>query len=218
MAQRTFLPALVTTMVMFGVAPFFIASAPYESTMGLIQKVFYFHASAGFALFTGAFVCGLASLSYLMGRTPTADRVAVVGAELAVLFGLIVLVTGPLWARKAWGAWWTWDTRLTLSLLTWMIFLSYLLLRRFGGFGAERMAAAVGIFGMAVVPFVYVLVNVWRTMHPSTTVATTLPPGMRGPFLFCVGAFQVLFLTLLIARVRTHEVSAALDRLTLEDG
>ena len=215
--RRAFFPLLAISTAMFAAAPVYIASAPYESTMGLIQKVYYFHVSAGLALFTGAIVCGLASVSYLLTEKPSADRLALAGAELAVLFGLIVLVTGPLWARKAWGAWWTWDPRLTLSLLLWMIFASYLILRRHGGPGTVKIAAAVGLFGMAVVPFVYVSVNVWRTIHPATTVSSTLPPGMREPFLFCVVVFQVLFLTLLVLRHQTHALGFELDRVVVEE-
>ena len=83
---------------------------------------------------------------------------------------MIVLITGPLWARKAWGVWWQWDARLTSTLVMWLIFVAYLLLRRYGGPGSEKLGAVVAIFGMANVPFVYWSVNVWRTVHPKTTV------------------------------------------------
>ena len=114
-------------------------------------------------------------------RRPRADHVAVAAAELSVVFGLLVLVTGPLWARKAWGVWWIWDARITSTFVMWMVFVAYLLLRRFGGAGSEVLAAAVGIFGMALVPFVYWSVNFWRTIHPPTTVIPTLPPDMGIP-------------------------------------
>ena len=104
----------------------------------------------------------------------------VAAAELAVVFGLIGLITGPLWGRKAWGVWWQWDARLTSALVLWLIFVAYLLLRRYGGAGSEKLSAAVALFGMANVPFVYLSVNVWRTVHPKTTVVPTLQPGMGG--------------------------------------
>ena len=214
--RRTLPPLLITTMVMFAVAPIYVASAPYESTMGLIQKIFYYHVPSAWVMFDAAAVCGMASIWYLATRKASADRLALTGAELTVLFGLIVLVTGPLWARKAWGVWWQWDARLTLSLITWMMFVSYLILRRYGGPGSEALAAGVGIFGMANVPFVYISVNVWRTLHPTTTVATSLVPGMRGPFWFCVVAFHLLFLTLLLMRLRTLVLQAALERMHVE--
>jgi heme exporter protein C len=202
---------LVVTFAMFGAAPFLIHNAPYESTMGLVQKIFYFHAPSGMVMFFGAFVSGVASAIFLFRGRPGADRVALAAAELTVVLGLIVLVTGPLWARKAWGVWWQWDARLTSSLLVWMMFTSCLLVRRFGGPGSEKLAAAVAIFGMANVPFVYVSVNVWRTLHPKTTVVPSLGAGMREPFWFCVVAFLALFMLLLALRVRLAEQQAELD-------
>ena len=137
-------------------------------------------------------------------------------AEITVLLGAIVLVTGPMWARKAWGVWWQWDARLTSSLLLWMIFVAYLLVRKYGGPGSEKLGAAVALFGMANVPFVYISVNVWRTLHPKTTVVTTLPAGMRGPFWFCVAAFLILYSLLLAVRYRLAEQEAEIERLYLE--
>ena len=87
---------------------------------------------------------------------------------MAVVFGIITLVTGPLWARKAWGIWWVWDARLTSSLILWMIFVAYLLLRRYGGPGSDKLGAGMALFGLANVPFIFVSVNVWRTLHPQT--------------------------------------------------
>jgi heme exporter protein C len=147
-----------------------------------------------------------------MRRKASADHVALASAELAVLFGAIVLVTGPLWARKAWGVWWQWgDVRLMTTFIMWMVFVSYLMLRRFGGPGSEMLASVVSVFGMALVPFVYWSVNVWRTIHPKTTVMGSLPPEMRAPFVWCIVAFLLLYLSLLFARVRLARLSAELD-------
>src|SRR5690606_13109849 len=98
---------------MFAAAPFLIVNAPHEATMGLVQKIFYFHAPAGMVMFVGAFVSGIASAMFLFRGSQHGDRVGLAAAELTVLLGAIVLVTGPLWARKAWGVWWQWDARLT---------------------------------------------------------------------------------------------------------
>ena len=119
--RKLFTPLAILTALTFAYSPVMIASAPYESTMGLVQKIFYYHAPSWFAMFTGVFVCGIASAMFLFRRNPAADRVANSAAELAVVFGLIGLVTGPLWARKAWGVWWKWDARLTMALLVEMI-------------------------------------------------------------------------------------------------
>jgi heme exporter protein C len=202
-------------LAMFAAAPFLIAEAPYESTMGLVQKIFYFHAPSGITMFVSAFVSGIAGLLFLLKRRPAHDRVSAAAAELTVVFGTMVLVTGPLWARKAWGVWWDWDARLTSSLLLWMMFVACLLVRRFGGPGSERLGAAIAVFGMANVPFVYVSVNIWRTLHPKTTVVPTLAPGMRGVFWFCLAAFLVLYVGLLSARTRLSKQRAALEQLYL---
>ncbi len=203
---------LIVGVGLFAASPFIIDAAPYESTMGLIQKIFYYHVPSAMVMFASAFVCGIASAIYLWKRSPGADRVAIAGAELVVVFGLIVLVTGPLWARKAWGVWWDWgDVRLVTSLVLWLIFVSYTLLRRFAGPGSDVLAAAVGVFGMANVPFVYWSVNVWRTMHPKTTVVRTLSPEMRIPFYWCLAAFVLLYIAILLVRVRLERSSAALE-------
>ena len=213
--NKLFAPIAIVAAGMFAYAPFMILNAPYESTMGLVQKIFYFHAACGMALFLAAFVSGIGSAIYLFARKPWADRVAVAGAELTVIVGLIVLVTGPLWARKAWGVWWQWDARLTSTLVMWLIFNAYLLLRRYGGPGSDKLAAAVALFGMANVPFVYWSVNVWRTLHPKTSVIPSLGPGMRGPFWFCVVAFLLVSTLLLAVRVELEKRRQELDELYL---
>ena len=215
MKNRTFVPLLVIAMLLFAFAPVVIAWAPYEATMGLIQKVFYFHVPAAMAMFVSAIVCGVASALFLFKENRRADRWALAAAELSVLFGAIVLITGPLWARKAWGVWWQWDARLTSTLVLWMIFLAYLLLRRYGGPGSDKLSAGVALFGMANVPFVYWSVNVWRTVHPTTNVVMTLASGMRGPFWLCVAAFMLLYLLVLAARARLEEQRARLEELYL---
>jgi heme exporter protein C len=216
MLRRAFLPALGAAAVMLAAAPLLIARAPYEATMGLVQKIFYFHVPSAMVMFLSAFVCGIASAVYLFKRRPGADRLALAAAEAVVVFGLIVLVTGPLWARKAWGVWWQWDARLTSSLVLWMIFVAYLLLRKYGGPGADRLSAGLAMFGMANVPFVYWSVNVWRTLHPKTTVVPTLDPSMRPAFWWSMAAFMLLYVGLLGARVRLEEQRARVEELYLQ--
>jgi len=203
---------LVVAVVMLARAPFLIDAAPYESTMGLVQKIFYFHVPSALVAMTSAIVCGIASTVFLIRRRRLADHVALAAAELVVVFGLIVLVTGPLWARKAWGAWWVWqDARLTITLVMWMLFAGYLLLRRFGGAGSEVLAAAVAIFGTALVPFVYWSVNIWRTQHPTTDVVATLPPEMRWPLRWSMLAIFALSGALLILRTQLERGRAELE-------
>ncbi len=215
--KKLFTPALVLLAVMFVTAPVLIAEAPYESTMGLIQKIFYFHVPSWMGMYLGLAICGVASVIYLFKGDKRADRVAVSAAELVVLFGLMGLVTGPLWGRKAWGVWWQWDARLTMSLLLELVFVAYLLVREYGGPGSEKLAAAVGIFGTAVSPFVYVSVNIWRTIHPTNSVVPTLGPDMMRPFAFSAIAFVLLFAILLKLRLTLANEQAALDDLYLAE-
>ena len=211
--SKVITPLVLLLAVAFAAAPVLVAQAPYESTMGLIQKIFYYHVPSAMMLFLSAFVCGIASAVFLFGKKPSADRLALAAGELAVVFGIIVLVTGPIWARKAWGVWWQWDARLTSSLLLWMIFVAYLLVRRFGGPGSEKLGAAMALFGMANVPFVYVSVNYWRTLHPKTSVVSTLAPEMRPAFWFSVCSFLALYVVLLTVRKRLEDQRARVEEL-----
>ncbi|MCA1586281.1 MAG: cytochrome c biogenesis protein, partial [Acidobacteria bacterium] len=132
-----------------------------------------------------------------------------------VLFGALTRVTGPLWARKAWGVWWQWDVRLTSSLMGWMVSVAYLLVRQYGGPGSDKLAAGLAMFGMANVPFIYISVNYWRTIHPTTNVVPTLPVSMGIPFWFCVAAFLLLYVLLLKLRMRLEDQRARIDDLHL---
>lgn len=208
---------LAVAGIMLAVAPWVINSAPYESTMGLVQKIFYFHMPAAWLFLLAAIICGVASAIFLFGKRRNADGWAQAAAELAVLFGSITLVTGPLWARKAWGIWWVWDARLTSSLILWMIFVAYLILRRYGGPGSDKLGAGMALFGLANVPFIYVSVNVWRTLHPQTSVVPTLPFSMGAPLWFCIVAFFLLFLVLLSMRARLERQRARIEALYLAE-
>jgi len=152
------------------------------------------------------------SAIYIARRWPKADYVAFAAAELTVVLGVIVLLTGPLWAIKSWGVWWDWEPRLTSTLIMWLVFSSYLLLRRFGGPGSELLAAAVGIFGATLAPFVYWSVNMWRTLHPKTSVLPSLPGPMAGPVIWCAVAFVLLYTAVILLRVRLESTRATLER------
>ena len=216
---RWFLPIAIMTALGFAWAPVAIAGAPYEATMRLVQKIFYFHFPAWMALTVAVVVCTAASLVSLFTGSARADRLAVAAAEVTVIFGLFGLISGSLWGRKAWGVWWQWDARLTMAFLLELIFIGYLLVRRFAGPGSEKLAAAMGIFGGATAPFVYKSVDWWRTVHPKTSVMTTLgttSPDMWYVVLFCTAIILLFMGLLLAARVRLEEQRARLDALFLE--
>jgi len=217
--RKFFAPILILTAVMFAYSPVAIANAPYESTMLLVQKIFYYHFPTWIALTFAVTVCTIASAVYLFRGIPAADRLAFAAAEVTVVFGLFGLVSGSLWGRKAWGVWWQWDARLTMAFLLELIFFGYLLVRKYGGPGSDKLAAAMGIFGGATAPFVYKSVDWWRTIHPKTSVVQTLVPEMWYVILFCTATFLLLCGLLLAARVRLETLRAELDEryLALED-
>jgi heme exporter protein C len=216
--RKFFGPLLIVTAAMFAVAPVLIANAPYESTMLLVQKIFYFHFATWMAMTAVIAVCGVASLIYLFKGSKAADWYAVASAELVVIFGLFGLFSGSLWGRKAWGVWWQWDARVTMATMIELVFLGYLMVRKYGGPGSEKLAAAMGIFGAATAPFVYKSVDWWRTIHPQTSVMRTLGekfPGAWNVVWFCTASFLLLAVLLLAARVRLEAMRSELDRLYL---
>jgi heme exporter protein C len=212
---KWFSPAAIVCGVLFAVSPFVIANAPFESELGLVQKIFYYHMPSAWMFLIAAIVCGVASVRFLATGDSRHDRTALAAGELIVLFGLLTLVTGPLWARRSWGTFWVWDARTTASLVSWMIACAYLILRRYGGPGSEKLAAGLALFGMANVPFIYISVNYWRTIHPATSVVPTLPFSLGFPLWFCVIAFLMLFVVLLKLRIRVEEQQARVDALYL---
>src|SRR5215510_11535574 len=146
--------------------------APTEETMGDIQRIFYYHVPSAMVAFACFFANLAASLLYLKNRKPATDAFALATAEVGVVFCSVVLVTGPLWAKPVWGIWWTWDARLTSTLLLWLIYVSYLLLRRFSTSGqAPVLAAVLAVFGSLDVVFVYMSIRWFRTQHPQPVIA-----------------------------------------------
>src|SRR5688572_13034716 len=214
--RKALIPLLAVGGLILATAPIMIARAPFESTMGLVQKIFYFHMPPAMLMLLSAIFCGLISAAFLIKRRPVFDWIAYAAAELTVLYGAIAMVTGPLWARKAWGVWWVWDPRLTMSLLLWMVFVSYLLLRRYGGPGSETLAAGLALFGMATAPFVYLSVNIWRTIHPLTSVVPTLPVDFALALWYSFAGFLLLYVALMMLRMDIERQRSMLDRLYLE--
>lgn len=215
--KKAFLPLLVVATLMFAYAPVIIAQAKFESTMFLLQKIMYFHVPSWFAMFTAIGISALGGIWFIFKNDKRGDWLAVAAAEVAVMFGLMGLTTGPLWAYKAWGVAWQWDAKLTIAFLLELTFIAYLLLRKYGGPGSDKLSAGVALFGLATVPFVYYAVNIWRTIHPANTVVPTLQPGMREAFWFSVFAFLLLMSLLIWQRARLERMRSALDDLYLAE-
>ena len=182
--------------------------APREATMGDAQRIFYFHVPSAWVGFLAFFIVFIASLMYLWKRERKWDALALSAAEIGVVFTTLVLLTGPLWAKKAWGAFWVWDARLTTTLILWMIYVGYLMLRNSAeGERRQRFAAVLAIVGFLDVPIIYLSVELWRTMHPTLLITESggLAPQMTQTLMVALLSFTLLFVFLLIQRVRLEQ-------------
>jgi len=189
--------------------------APAEATMGDAQRIFYYHvpaATAASVLFWGNF---FASLWYLWKRSPVADALAVTGAEVGVVFFGVVLISGPIWARYAWGTFWVWDVRLTTSLILWLLYMSYLVLRRSSEAGSTSvMAASLAILAALDMPLVYMSNRWFRTNHPQPMIGTSnLNPEMQKVLLWNMLAFTMFALLIAWFRYELERTSQKINHL-----
>ena len=179
--------------------------APSDALQGPAQRIFYLHVSSAIAAFACFAVVLVGGIIYLRNEVLAADRLARSGALVGVVFTTVTLVMGMLWARPVWNTWWTWDARLTSTLVLWIIYAGYLLVRQLAepGRQAARIGAVVGIFGFIDVPIVYFSVSWWRTLHPgSVIVRNALPPEMLATFLFTMACTLVLAAVMVVIRYR----------------
>jgi len=180
---------------------------PVEARQGLAQKIFYVHVpSAVIALWLAIPLTGIASVLYLWLHDPRLDRFAAASAEVATVFCLVVLTTGPIWARPIWGTWWTWDGRLTLTLFLFFLLLGYHTLRASLRDPVERgrFSAVISIMGVVLVPFIHLSVYLWRGLHPQPIVmkpsAPSLPPEMLRTLLVGFAVFTLFYVGLVTLR------------------
>ena len=195
------------------------APVAQDSAGGLTQKIFYFHVPSAYVMYIGVGACVLGSLGYLFQRTPGWDALAQAGAELGVVFASIVLITGPLWARKAWGAYWAWDPRLTTTLLGTLIFVAYLVLHSTAAGEAEKkFSAALAVMGACVMPVIHFSVQLWRGQHPTviTSRGGGLAPEMGKTLALSFTAFTIMAAVLLFVRARVALGEARLAELRTE--
>jgi heme exporter protein C len=191
-------------------AAFFVA--PEERSMGTLQRIFYFHAAAGWAGETVFGLCFLANLLYVWKRSPKFDWLGVTCAEVGVVFITIVLVTGPIWAKPAWGIYWTWDARLTSTFVLWLLYICFLLLRTLIDEPDRRalLSALFGIFAFIDVPIVFGAIRWWRTQHPAPVIMggpnSGLDPIMKKVFFFNVLALHVLAAFFIVERYLLEKI------------
>ena len=191
--------------------------APEESSMGNVQRIFYFHVPSAWVGFLAFFVVFICSIGYLWKGTNGWDHVARCSTEIGLIFTTLVLTTGPIWAKSAWGIWWTWDVRLTTTLILWIVYLAYLMVRSFSTSESQgaRFAAVIGIIGFINIPITFMAVNWWKTQHPDQLALESggLEASMRFVLMFSLATFTVLYVVLLKRRLAVKRSEAELKRL-----
>lgn len=195
--------------------------APTEREMGVVQRIFYVHVPSAWVAFLAFGIVALCSVGYLWLRDERLDAISVSAAELGVVFTTIVLVTGPLWGKIAWGAWWVWEPRLTLTLLLWFIYVGYFILRGAAESAerGKRFAAILGIVGAVNIPLIHMSVKWFRSQHPQPVILNpdgpTAAPEIVQTLLVSLLAFTLLFFSLLLARYGAERLEARVGALRL---
>ena len=189
---------------------------PTEATMGVVQRIFYFHVPVAWVAFLAFLVVFVGSILYLGKRESKWDILAYSSAEVGIVFTTLVLITGPLWAKPTWGVWWVWDARLTTTLVLWLIYLAYMMVRTFALEESQgaRFAAVVGIVGFIDVPIVALTIVLSRTQHPGPVIFEGgLAASMLLTLLVCLAAFTVLYVLLLQLRISLREAEVEIAKL-----
>ena len=194
---------IVTMLVVHWMVAFWV---PTEAEQGIVQRIFYIHVPAAWTTFLAFGIVALASAAYLWLEEERADAAAVAAAEGGLVFGAIMLISGPLWGRIAWGTYWTWEPRLTLTLLLWFTYLGYFLIRESAADPRKgrKLAAIVAVIGSLNIPLIHVSVTWFRSLHPAPVVikpeGPTLHPDMLTTLLTSLAGCTMLFLGLFLFR------------------
>jgi heme exporter protein C len=221
MGKRVLLGALAVLLVIAAAyASFYIA--PEERTMGVVQRIFYFHVGSAWAGMDAFLVCFICNLLYIWKREQKYDWLGVAAAEVGLVLTTVVLITGPIWAKPAWGIYWTWDARLTSTFVLWLLYVSYLLLRSLVEEPDRRalLSSLFGVFAFIDVPLVFGAIRWWRTQHPAPVImggpGSGLDPTMNKVFFFSVFAMHVLTAFLLVERYGLEKMKSEVDVLQRE--
>ena len=201
--NRAFYELVVLSSVLLVAATWLVVFAPIEEVMGVVQKIFYFHVPSAMAMYVGVAMCSVSSLVFLLKGTVKWDAGGRVGAELASMFCVIVLITGPIWAHRAWGAYWVWDPRLTSVAVLGLILASYHLVRAVGQESqpARRLAAALGVLAAPNAILIHFAVRMWGGLHPTVIYGGRADAEMRNILVFCICGAATLFMLLAIWRI-----------------
>lgn len=212
--SRTLLAIAFVFMVLSLYAAFIFA--PEEKVMGIAQRIFYVHVPVAWIGLLGFGVVFVGSIMYLRKKEERWDIMAKSSAEVGLVFIGLALITGPLWARPTWGAWWMWEPRLTSTLILGLIYVAYLMVRAYASDESRgaRFGAVVGIIGFVDVPIVYLATTLWRSMHPGQIVAMgALDPRMSLALMLGVVAFTLLYILLLRRVMERNRLARELDKL-----
>ena len=188
---------------------------PTEQNLGVSQRIFYFHVPLGWIGMLSIVVVAVASLMHLITGKEKWDSLAYATAELGVIFATLILVTGAIWARPVWGVWWTWDAKLTTTLVLWFIYVGYLMIRAHGPSGTQgkRYASVIALIGAIDSPIIYKATDWWRTAHPERNVPSELASEMLLTLLVAMVTFTVLYVYLLVERYSLRKSESDLDEL-----
>ncbi len=193
---------------------------PTEINQGNIQRALYFHVPVAWTAMVAIVLVAFASVAYLKTRNENWDRLAVAGAETGVIFAALMLITGMVWAKPVWGVWWTWDAKLTTTLILWFVYVAYLMVRAYGPKGSQgaRYGAVVALIGAIDAPIIYMATVWWRSAHPELNIGPLAESGglesrMYTTFLISLVAFTVLYVYLLIERYALQRTEASVDEI-----
>ena len=211
--------ALITGVMMLVDLYLIFMVAPTDSVLGHVQRVFYFHVPIAVMSFLAFFIVFICSLMFLIKRSPRWDAIAHASAEVGVVFVTLALITGIIWARPIWNTWWTWEPRLTTTLILWLIYVAYLMVRSYAPTRAKGAlyAAVVGIVGFVDVPIVYYSVVWWRSIHPSPVVgpfaeANALDGTMALILLYSFVTFVFFFAYMVMERMELQKTEDEVAR------
>ncbi|GIS64866.1 MAG: cytochrome C biogenesis protein CcmC [Chloroflexota bacterium] len=190
---------------------------PTEQNLGISQRIFYVHVPVAWVGMVAIFVVAIGSVLHLITRNDRWDAIAYSGAEIGLIFGTLMLVTGALWAKPAWGVWWQWDPKLTTALILWFIYVGYLMVRAYAPSGSQgrRYASVVALIGAIDAPIIYMASVWWRTAHPDLNIGplaeSSLDTNMLMVWLYSTVAFTVFYVYLLIERISMRKAEDDID-------
>ena len=211
---------MVTALAMFIAFVLISVYAPEEKSMGVIQKIFYLHVPLAWVTVLAFLVIFVCSILYLAKGNVLYDNIARSSAKIGFIFNSLMLITGSIWAKAVWGVWWTWDPRLTTSLILWFIYICYLLVRN-SNYEEERgakFASVIGIIGFADIPVIALSTTLWQTLHPSEMIfqgGLTVP--MLLTLIICVIAFTLFYVRLMTITIAIHRMEGVVSEMKISN-